>query len=271
VTLSPSDLARLRRAVRHDGAVKPAARLLFEDICDLAARTGTCTASPRHFANVYDVSEKTVERWAKDLERAGYLERPAAQSDARRKGYTPSFPTEAPVAQPKKGDGTVPQFEEIGDERVPQNPEMGDDLRLEIGDDSRPTLEYIPPLGGGEGARTHEGTLAREARGFDTRPVVSFDPVSRYREAYPDVEPTIFQISQLRACTNSTAFEAALVYWLGNDHFGHHVGKFYDRYTRIASGEAGADGRFAGRAAIPGRAGASAGGGRMRDLTQEVL
>lgn len=71
-----SKIAILRRKVRHDTDVSMSASCMFEDICDmhLDGEDG-CWATDEHFAERYDVHEKTVSRWRRELQNNGYLRR----------------------------------------------------------------------------------------------------------------------------------------------------------------------------------------------------
>jgi len=64
----------LRQQVRHDPDISMSASCVFEDICDLHQK-GACYATDGHFAEQYDVHEKTAGRWRRELQTHGYLRR----------------------------------------------------------------------------------------------------------------------------------------------------------------------------------------------------
>ena len=158
------DLHALRLRVRRDTALSASARLLFEDICDLAMRDGLCVARPSFFAGEYDVAAKTVERWIVELRGAGYVESVELATDRRRKGLRPVW--EAKPANPevkrdgggKKGTKASP-IPEMGDDNLPHSGTMGDEKLPQLGDVSVPAPRVTPPEGGENGARayTREG------------------------------------------------------------------------------------------------------------------
>jgi len=58
--------------VRHDDDISMSAACLFADICELHEMNG-CTATDSHWADQYDVHEKTVARWRRELQKHGYV------------------------------------------------------------------------------------------------------------------------------------------------------------------------------------------------------
>jgi transposase len=59
--------------VRRDGALPPAAKLLYGEISALAGEKGCCRAGNRYFAEMYDTSEQTVINWIGILQDRGHI------------------------------------------------------------------------------------------------------------------------------------------------------------------------------------------------------
>jgi len=59
--------------VRYCKSIPPAAKLLFTEITALCSVKGYCWASNAHFAALYDVQVRSVQRWLSDLSQAGFI------------------------------------------------------------------------------------------------------------------------------------------------------------------------------------------------------
>jgi|SRR5690625_508305 len=68
-TLDAVKHARRNRALAGD------ARALLADIADLCVKEGYCFARDRYFATLYGVSTRSVRRWVRALDEAGYIDR----------------------------------------------------------------------------------------------------------------------------------------------------------------------------------------------------
>jgi len=71
---TPNFYAIIPADVRYNKDLCPNAKLLYSEITALSNQQGYCWASNKYFANLYDVDERTVKRWLKDLENFGYIE-----------------------------------------------------------------------------------------------------------------------------------------------------------------------------------------------------
>lgn len=69
----PTYYTILPAEVRYNRNLNPSARLLYGDICLLAAKDGFCSATNEYFATVYDVDDKTISGWISELVKAGYV------------------------------------------------------------------------------------------------------------------------------------------------------------------------------------------------------
>lgn len=132
-------------------------------------------------------------------------------------------------------------------------------------------------------SREEAGARARDSWEGEGQPDGT-GPVDEYRRAFPGLELADVQLECLDGMTDVSAFQKALEYWRLNGHKGESVGKFADRYRRIAEGEGGADGRMPRR---PASAASASGaddawfaradevpigpGPVVRDLTQDIL
>ncbi|PKL19545.1 MAG: helix-turn-helix domain-containing protein [Spirochaetae bacterium HGW-Spirochaetae-5] len=59
--------------VRYDKRLSPNAKLLYGEITALCNEKGYCWASNAYFANLYDVSNRSITSWMKSLKDHGYI------------------------------------------------------------------------------------------------------------------------------------------------------------------------------------------------------
>ena len=101
----PSYWAVLPAAVRYDPEIPANAKLLYAEISSLTDERGYCWASNAYFERLYDLSERTIVRLIRALEKAGYIRiLDAGGGSARRKiaaGINPLGNTTTP--QPLRG------------------------------------------------------------------------------------------------------------------------------------------------------------------------
>lgn len=69
----PGYWAVLPAAVRYDPDLPASAKLLYAEISSLTDAAGYCFASNAYFQRLYELSERTVQRLLKALERSGYI------------------------------------------------------------------------------------------------------------------------------------------------------------------------------------------------------
>jgi len=82
----PSYWAVLPAAVRYDPEIPASAKLLYAEISSLTDERGYCWASNAYFERLYDLSERTIVRLIRALEKAGYIRiLDAGGGSARRK------------------------------------------------------------------------------------------------------------------------------------------------------------------------------------------
>lgn len=147
---SAHDWGALRRAARHDNRLTMTARVLFEDVCDLAAKDGVCRKRPESFAITYDCSLTRITDALKVLAELGYVERRRLPSDGRRKGFTPTWPARANPEVKEDAPGKPGRLSESDAETDPE-------IRVQLHADFRTAPGVYTPPEGGSGARTHEG------------------------------------------------------------------------------------------------------------------
>ena len=70
----PNYFAILPAEVRYDENLKDKAKLLYSEITALSNKDGTCYASNKYFANLYNVTPTTISLLIKDLVESGYIE-----------------------------------------------------------------------------------------------------------------------------------------------------------------------------------------------------
>ena len=85
-TAKPSYWAVLPAGIRYDPEITAGAKLLYAEITSLADARGYCWASNAYFERLYDLSERTIVRLIRALEKAGYIRiLDAGGGSARRK------------------------------------------------------------------------------------------------------------------------------------------------------------------------------------------
>lgn len=78
----PSYYAVIPANVRY-ADITPNAKLLYGEITALSSKTGVCWATNGYFANLYQTSIRTVQRWLFELADAGFIHLCEAPSGAR--------------------------------------------------------------------------------------------------------------------------------------------------------------------------------------------
>ena len=116
----PAYWAVLPAAVRYDPKIPASAKLLYAEISSLTDGCGFCWASNAYFERLYDLSERTIIRLIRALERAGYIRIADADGGAsRRKIYAGVNPM---AETPDKNVSTPRQkCQGGGDKNVTQN------------------------------------------------------------------------------------------------------------------------------------------------------
>lgn len=71
----PSYYAIIPAAVRYDEDLKDKAKLLYAEITALSNKDGCCYASNSYFANLYRVTERTIQNLIDNLVQKGYIDR----------------------------------------------------------------------------------------------------------------------------------------------------------------------------------------------------
>lgn len=69
----PAYYAVIPASVRYCKELEPMARLLYAEITCLTHTEGYCYASNQHFADLYDVDVRTIQRWLEGLKKHGFI------------------------------------------------------------------------------------------------------------------------------------------------------------------------------------------------------
>ena len=70
---TPNYYSILPANVRYDSRLKANEKLLYSEITALSNKSGSCYASNRYFAELYNVSNKTISLWIKNLKECKYI------------------------------------------------------------------------------------------------------------------------------------------------------------------------------------------------------
>ena len=71
--LQPSYYAVIPANVRYDKTLPPLARLMYAEITALSNQYGYCFATNKYFAELYEVTDRTVRNWIESLTEKGYI------------------------------------------------------------------------------------------------------------------------------------------------------------------------------------------------------
>jgi len=69
----PSYYSVIPASVRYDEKLSANAKLLYGEITSLSNEKGYCWATNHYFARIYNVSDRSVIRWIRDLEERNYI------------------------------------------------------------------------------------------------------------------------------------------------------------------------------------------------------
>ena len=61
--------------VRYDNSLTPNAKLLYAELTSLCNMNGRCNASTKYFADLYEVTRVSIQKWLKSLEDKKYIKR----------------------------------------------------------------------------------------------------------------------------------------------------------------------------------------------------
>ena len=101
----PAYWAILPAPVRYDASLPASAKLIYAEISALTGKRGYCFASNEYLMDLFDVSERTLQRHLKALEQRGWIKILDGEGGAgRRKIYAGINP----LANPDKNDGVTP-------------------------------------------------------------------------------------------------------------------------------------------------------------------
>lgn len=93
--------------VRYDNQLNGNAKLLYGELTALANEKGYCWATNQYFANLYNVSKRTIISWLKQLEERNYIKmqifyKPNSKMVDRRHIYILPYPTDTEFYTPSE-------------------------------------------------------------------------------------------------------------------------------------------------------------------------
>ena len=216
----PTNYTLLPYQVRLDSRLCPFARLLYGEIVALSQQTGYCWASNAFFAQLYQVREKAVSRWLRELRQNGYIRVEVAKGN-QRKIYPSNLPkasgqngvSDAPVA-----GGTPALSKGVADLRKGVGPPLGEaEAALLLSNKNNNITEYIqgtPPLwevDKREEGVTEKAVLHSPMEEFTPPiPPVAAAPLPPVKNSAPSpfVKPSVkeaedYMLSQKELCPNA--------------------------------------------------------------------
>jgi DNA-binding transcriptional ArsR family regulator len=101
----PAYWAILPATVRYDKELPASAKLIYAEISALSGKTGFCFASNEYLMQLFDVSERALQRHLKALEERGLVQIIDGDGGAGRRKI---FAGINPLANPDKNDGVTP-------------------------------------------------------------------------------------------------------------------------------------------------------------------
>ena len=70
---TPNYYSILPATVRYDSRLKANEKLLYSEITALSNKSGSCFASNKYFAQLYNVSNTSISNWVNNLKKCGYI------------------------------------------------------------------------------------------------------------------------------------------------------------------------------------------------------
>ena len=83
----PGFYAILPSPVRYDRRLSASEKVFFAEITALSDQCGYCYAGNGYFSELYDTSDRTVQRWVKHLQELGYVAVSYARDGAANRRY----------------------------------------------------------------------------------------------------------------------------------------------------------------------------------------
>ena len=106
---NPGFYAILPASVRYDNRLKAAEKIFYAEITALSDQSGYCYAGNSYFCQLYDTTDRTVQRWVKHLQELGYVavtySRDGAANQRRISPLSGSVPDVCAESHPDKNVG----------------------------------------------------------------------------------------------------------------------------------------------------------------------
>lgn len=112
--LKPNYYAIIPANVRYDVSLSPNAKLLYGEITSLANSKGYCWATNKYFMDLYDLSDRSIQRMLKQLSDKKYIRIEITENNTYRKIFLTNTPD-------KNVGGGVKKMSHTPDKNVAQN------------------------------------------------------------------------------------------------------------------------------------------------------
>jgi len=143
----PSYYAIIPASVRYDPELRASAKLLYGELTALCDKTGFCWASNKYFAELYSLTDRTVERLFQELEKRGHIRREVVRNEqnevVQRRIYAGNF---AHIPSPDfSGEGVMQNAPGVnGNPAAPSPEKSGYPSRQKCRDPSRQECQEPP-------------------------------------------------------------------------------------------------------------------------------
>lgn len=146
--MKKSYYAVIPASVRYDENLPANAKLLYGEITALCNEKGYCWATNMYFAELYDVTKKTVSRWISSLEKGGYIKtkliyKEKSKEVKERRIYIHDTPLDKtiPTYGQKKGGGMDKNVTTPMDKNVKENNTVSNNTSNITDDIESPDIE----------------------------------------------------------------------------------------------------------------------------------
>lgn len=151
---NPTYYAIIPANIRYDNSLTPNAKLLYAEITALTNLNGKCSASTNYFANLYEVSRISIQKWLKQLEVKGYINRDVIYKKGSREIETRyitiiNYPSKQILTTPSKHKLTENTTTKVDNNTISKTKVLDEDVKsfwnTLAKENDLPTIQAITP------------------------------------------------------------------------------------------------------------------------------